>query len=59
MILKELLCKEEKGLAKGTARESRSEDWGHREYIIQVKNSSILCYVDVFMELGFMEPFCD
>ena len=59
MILKKLLCKEEKGLAKGSARGSRFEDWGHRECIIQVTFRIILCYVDVCMDLGFMEPFYD
>ena len=45
MILKELLCKEEKGLAKGTARESRSEDLGTQRAHYSGKKSSyaLLC----------------
>ena len=58
LILEELLCKEEKAWLREQQEKSRSEDWGHREHIIQVIIRVTFFYVDVYMDLGFMEPFC-
>ena len=57
LILEVLFCKEEEAWLREQQEKPHSEDWGHREHVIQVIFRVAFFYVDVYMDLGLWNPF--